>query len=240
MAGIVKQDARRDLIILKDTEEAIAFATEHWVRCAADAIKRRGRFVVALSGGSTPKAIYHVLCSQEIHWNDVHLFWSDERAVPPDHPDSNYHMAMEAGLKGLIPTDQIYRMRAESDIERHAREYEAQLPRDLFDLVMLGVGEDGHTASLFPGTAALESKKLITANFVPKLNSWRMTFTFRAINESRLAVVYALGAAKQPIVQKILTDPTAPEPAHRVGTSQHRALWIVDRAAAPNTKYQKI
>lgn len=233
MAGIIKQDARRDLIVLEDTEAAIAFAVEHWIQCATDAIKRRGRFVVALSGGSTPKAIYHALCNKDIDWNDIHLFWSDERAVPQDHPDSNYRMAMEAGFKALVPTDQIYRMRAESDIERHAREYEAQLPPDLFDLVMLGVGEDGHTASLFPGTAALESKKLIAANFVPKLNSWRMTFTFRAINESRLAVVYALGAAKQSIVQKVLTDPKASEPVHRVGTTQHRALWIVDRAAAP-------
>ena len=236
MAGIVKQDARRDLIVLEDTAAAIAFATDHWLQCAAEAIKRRGRFTVALSGGSTPKAIYQALSSQQqIDWNDIYLFWSDERPVPPDHPDSNYHMAMEAGLKGLIPTDQIYRMRAESDIERRAQEYEAQLPPDLLDLVMLGVGEEGHTASLFPGTAALESKKLVVANFVPKLNSWRMTFTLRAINESRLAVIYALGAAKQPIVQKMVTDPKASEPASRVGTSQHRALWIVDRAAAPRT-----
>lgn len=243
MARPVAVDSRRDLIILENGPMAIEFAAKHWVQQAREAINRRGSFYVALSGGSTPKAIYGELSqpalSNEVDWSCVHLFWSDERAVPPDHPESNYHMAMEAGLRKLsIPSHQIHRMEAETSIETHAKEYEQLIQQDmggsLFDLVMLGVGEDGHTASLFPHTKALEmdetSGPLIVANFVPKLNSWRMSFTFRAINESRLAVFYAIGAAKQAILQKVLLEKEGDEPSRRVGTSQHRALWITDQS----------
>src|SRR5262249_37810698 len=156
------------------------------------------------------KAIFERLTkppySTRIDWSKVHLFWSDERAVPPDHPDSNYRMAMEAGLSKMdIPASQIHRMHAETAIEDNARLYEKTIQHVLklnsFDLVMLGVGEDGHTASLFPDTEALHApeERSVVANYLPDKKIWRMTFTFSCINRARHSVVYVLGASKKSI-----------------------------------------
>jgi 6-phosphogluconolactonase len=162
----------------------------------------------------------------------VFLFWSDERAVPLNHPDSNYHMAMEYFGKLPIPPTQIFRMEAEKG---KAKEYEEKIERyvgkkHLFDLVMLGVGEDGHTASLFPETSALlEEEKLVVMNDIPSKNTKRMTFTFPCIQGSRIIAIYALGAAKQDIVAKVLHAPIiSPYPASRLGTAERPALWILD------------
>lgn len=235
-------DSRRDLIIPGDIEQTIAFAAEHWIHTARRAIQERDRFAVALSGGSTPKAIYQTLASHyknSIDWKKVLLFWSDERAVPPTHPDSNYQMAMQSGLSALpIPPAQIFRMKAEADLEKNAKDYEDILRRELgphlFDLVMLGIGEDGHTASLFPKTAALqESIKLVVANQLPEKNTWRMTLTFPCIRDSRKAVLYAVGENKQAIAPLALRAAiVSPFPASAVGTSAHKSLWILDQAAA--------
>jgi 6-phosphogluconolactonase len=127
---------------------------------------------------------------KRIDWSKIFLFWSDERPVPPEHPESNFFMAMQAGLAKLpIPSSQIFRMHAENEIEKRAREYEKTIQRVLngrpFDLMMLGMGEDGHTASLFPDTKGLDAKdQLIIANFVPQKKSWRMTVTFKCINNA--------------------------------------------------------
>ena len=129
-------------------------------------------------------------------------YMSDERAVPPDHPDSNYRMAMEAGFNQFnIPEEHIYRMKAETDIETNAVEYEklieSLLSKGIFDLVMLGMGEDGHTASLFPKTHGLHTNgRLVIANYVPTLNTWRMTLTFNCINQATHIVVYVIGKNK--------------------------------------------
>ncbi len=232
-------DERRDLLIGKSKEEAIDLAVDHFIGIAKKAIQERGRFSVALSGGSTPKAIYQTLSRQKKHsldWGKVLFFFSDERSVPLDHPDSNYHMAMEAGLKYLpIPKSHIFRMKAEQDIHTHAKAYEhlidKHLGADLFDLVMLGVGEDGHTASLFPGTKALEERgHAVCANYIPQKKIWRMTLTFDCINNSSHIVLYVLGKEKKDIVRRILSPPSncAPLPAERIGTNNNKSLWIID------------
>lgn len=238
MLKIERWDDRRDYIIPGDAGATINFAVEHWVHCAERAIQRKGKFAVALSGGSTPKAIYERLVKEKVDWEKVWLFWSDERAVPPDHPDSNYRMAMESLSKVGVPANQIFRMKAEKDIENNALDYEEKihhnLDKHLFDLVMLGVGEDGHTASLFPNTEALKEKnRLVVANHLSEKKSWRMTFTFGCINGSQNAVIYALSPSKHLIVPKVLNAAIeSPFPASRIGTPEHPALWILDSDAA--------
>ncbi len=234
-------DSRRDYIIPGREEETISFAAEHWIHSAKRAIQQRGLFAVALSGGSTPKAIYQRLASDyksAIDWSKVHLFWSDERGVGPDHPDSNYRMAMESGLKTLpIPFSQIHRMKGETDLHRAASDYEDLIRRllspALFDLVMLGIGEDGHTASLFPHTPAIqEQNRWVAANPVPQKGN-RLTLTFPCINQSAHTAIYALGASKQAIIPLVLNAAIqSPFPASAIGTPEKKALWILDHAAA--------
>lgn len=228
------------LVSFDESAAAIDYSVNFFIQCANDAIKERGLFSVALSGGNTPKMIYERLTHPEnrskVDWQRAFVFWSDERSVPPDHQDSNYRMAMEAGLKTLpIPKNQIFRMQAESDIESHAAAYEAlitqHLPEARFDFVMLGMGDDGHTASLFPHTEALkESKRLVLPNFVPKFKTWRMTLSFPCINASRHICVYVLGSKKEEMLTKVLSKPYQPEnlPAQRIGTVENPAIWITD------------
>lgn len=235
-------DARRDYIIAGDAKKTIEFAAEHWVHSAERAILKRGRFAVALSGGSTPKSIYALLIQKKIDWSKVWLFWSDERGVPPDHPDSNYRMAMESFKNVPIPSSQIFRMKAESNIEKNALDYEDKikhiLGNHLFDLVMLGVGEDGHTASLFPNTKALEvNNRLVCENYILEKNSWRMTLTFPCINESFHSAIYAIGSSKEAIVPKVLNAAIDSEfPTSRIGTAEKKAVWILDSQAASHLK----
>lgn len=240
--SIQEWDSRRDLIIAGDKDKTAQFAAAHWIHSAERAIQQRGRFAVALSGGSTPKTIYQILSTQyktAIDWKNVWLFWGDERAVPPNHPDSNYNMAMQAGFQTLpIPPSQIHRMKAEESIERNAAHYEDILKRELgphlFDLIMLGIGEDGHIASLFPKTAALQEKtKLVVPNFVPEKKSWRMTITFPCIHKSRTTCIYASGQAKQAIVTLALRAAEISSfPASAIGTPEQKALWVLDQEAA--------
>ncbi len=232
----------RKLIVPGDSQKTLQYCVEHFVRIAQESIQDHGAFYVALSGGSTPKAIFQHLSAppyaQQIDWGKVHLFWSDERAVPPTDPDSNFHMAMEAGLKKMpIPQEQIHRMVAEAHIEENALAYENTLPKNRpFDLVMLGMGEDGHTASLFPGTEGLKVKdRLVIANYIPEKNAWRMTFTFSCINSASHIAVYILGASKKQILKQVLAAADTPSsyPILQVGTSESPSLWIADQAALP-------
>ena len=234
-------DQRRHLIIPGNYEVTIAFCCDHFCKLAKNAIDTHGAFFVALSGGSTPKTIFERLTTepyaQKIDWSKVHLFWGDERSVPPDHEESNYRMAMKAGLEKMpIPKEQIHRMHAEKEIEKNALEYEKTILQVLgkhpFDMIMLGMGEDGHTASLFPETKALyEKEHLVVANEVPQKNTWRMTLTFDCINQAQNAVFYVLGAGKKEMLARVLS---AGEkfPSQRIGTKEHPALWIADEAAA--------
>jgi 6-phosphogluconolactonase len=236
-------DDRRDALVLPDAPEAIRYAVEHWVAAAQVFIAKKGRFAVALSGGSTPNAIYQMLATppycRQIDWKKVFLFWSDERSVPSDHKDSNYHAAMIHGFSHL-PLDpaKVFRMEADGQIDRGAEKYEAIIRKTLgpalFDMVMLGVGIDGHTASLFPNTQALHVKdRLVVANHIASANTWRMTLTVPCINQSEQSVFYMFGAAKQTIVRNVLTSPShSLWPASQIGTFDRKSLWILDAAAA--------
>jgi 6-phosphogluconolactonase len=237
-------DERREIIIPGDYPITVIFCVEHFIALSKQAIKDHNAFFVALSGGSTPKAIFEHLTSppydQMIEWNKLHLFWSDERAVLPNHPDSNYHMAMQAGLSKMpIPKEQIHRMRAEENIEENALDYEQKMGAVLkgcpFDLIMLGMGEDGHTASLFPNTQGLHvENRVVIANFLPEKKTWRMTFTFACINQALNIAIYVLAASKKQTLAEVLLSPSQFDryPVQRVGTTSHHALWIVDEAAA--------
>lgn len=236
-------DERRDLIKGEDKFHTIQICVLHFIKTAEQAISERGVFHVALSGGSTPKAIFQSLADEanrdQIDWSNIYLWWSDERSVDGEDENSNYRMAMDAGLSDLpIPEDHIFRMKGEGDIEAHALEYEElikkNVPDETFDLVMLGMGEDGHTASLFPETHALHSDgRLVVANFVEKLNTWRLTFTFKLINAARQTVVYVIGENKAKILKKIIKGDYTPDqlPLQRVGTASNKALIITDNTA---------
>lgn len=226
-------------------------AADEFLRAARAAIEQRGHFTVALSGGSTPKAIFGLLAADEaagrdkLPWDKVQIFFGDERHVPPDHPDSNYRMASEALLSKVpIPPANVHRIRAELDAARAALEYEKELrsafgsnageiPR--FDLIMLGMGPDGHTASLFPGSAALrERAALVAANWVEKFNSHRLTFTFPLLNAAAEVLFVAGGADKAGMLRNVLHgDPSGQTyPAQDVRPASGRLLWLVDEAAA--------
>ncbi|MEZ5314679.1 MAG: 6-phosphogluconolactonase [Chlamydiales bacterium] len=236
-------DERRLIQIPGNYDQTILFAVDKWIEYANESIKDHNFFSVALSGGTTPKAIFQKLVNQAhlIDWSKIYVFWSDERSVLPCHPESNYRMAMEeSGLEKLpIPKNQIYRMVAESDIERNATNYEKIIQRVLgthpFDLIMLGLGDDGHTASLFPNTQGLIAKdQLIVANYIPQKNTWRMTMTYKCINSARHTCMYVLGSKKIKIIEKILTSDYNYKnyPAQNIGTKLNPSLWILDKEAS--------
>lgn len=245
MKNVIKSlDERRNLAIPGDTATTLNFCAEYFFTMARESIQDHNYFAVALSGGSTPKAVYELIASskarKEIDWKKVLLFWSDERNVLPDHPESNYLMAMEAGFSTLgIPSENIFRMHAEKNIEANAKVYEElivnNIPKGVFDLVLLGVGDDGHTASLFPHTHGLHpQKRLVIANFIPDKDIWRMTLTFECINNAHHCCIFAIGRSKADILVRVLKGPYDPDnlPSQRVGTVTHQALWIADLAAA--------
>ncbi|QVL57099.1 MAG: 6-phosphogluconolactonase [Simkaniaceae bacterium] len=236
-------DERRDIAHPGDKEATLTFAVEHFINCGKEAIKAHGFFIVALSGGSTPKALFEKLSSTdyagELDWTKILLFWGDERSVPPTDPESNFRMAMDAGLKTLsIPSEHIFRMEAEENIEENARAYEEKINEALgprpFDLIMLGMGEDGHTASLFPGTKALDEKTaLAVANEVPQKKTWRMTLTYPCINHAKNIVLYVLGASKADMVKQVFLEMHEPPfPVALIGRAGNKALWVLDSEAA--------
>lgn len=220
---------------------------QHVVSLAVDAIASRKVFTLALTGGSTPRPAYEVLATprfaQRVDWTRVHLFWGDERCVPPDHERSNYRMAHEALVEHLaIPSEQVHRMRGEIPPEEAAFGYESQL-RDVFgdvavprfDLILLGLGEDGHVASLFPGTEALEdTKRWVVAHYVAKVEEWRLTFTPPVLNAAENVAFLVSGERKRKILQEILESPYRPEelPAQLVQPVEGHLRWFVDRDAA--------
>lgn len=243
MTKVYRWDDTKNIVIPGDQPATIEFCVKHFVYCAEQAIESHGKFFVALSGGSTPKAIYALLSTTYAHsidWSKVYLFWSDERSVAPDHPDSNYHMAMSSGFSKLpIPPEHVFRMQAEESIKENAKAYEAQIQKTLkgapFDLIMLGMGEDGHTASLFPNTEALkEHYHDVVANYVPQKETWRMTLTFKCINRARNIAIYLLGDSKKETFKQIFLekDPVLLPPAAHVGSKEHPALWILDKSAS--------
>ncbi|GAB4435832.1 MAG: 6-phosphogluconolactonase [Anaerolineae bacterium] len=232
--------------VYPDSEALAHGAATHFVRLAAAAIAEHGRFSVALAGGSTPEAMHRALASEafapRVDWERVHVFWGDERCVPPDHAESNYRMARETLLDGVpIPARNVHRMRAEIGPEAAADEYEAALraffgadgpPR--LDLIFLGMGDDGHTASLFPGTAAVhETAGWVAAHHVAKLGAWRVTLTPAVLNAAANVIFLVAGAHKAARLREVLHGPYQPDalPAQVVKPAAGRLLWLVDQAA---------
>lgn len=224
---------------LFDTEkEAIAFCVQHFYTTAQDAIAKRGCFAVALSGGSTPKALYNALLHSSlvtsIDWRKAFVFWGDERAVAPDDPESNWAMAMQFFGKEPLSFAKKFRMEADTkDLDHAARKYEEHLalcPDRRLDLVYLGMGDDGHVASLFPGTEALkETERLVVPNFVPAKGGWRMTFTYPCINRAREVLILVFGQKKSTTLHEVLKGAKERYPITRVARPEARI--ICDRAA---------
>ena len=167
-----------EIVVLPDPAAVTREAADRFVALARSALAAHGRFTVALSGGSTPKSVYEQLVTQPIEWQHVHVFWGDERCVPPVHPDSNYGMAQRAWLAHInIPAQNVHRLQGELDPAQAAQQYEDELRAVLgtlprFDLILLGMGADAHTASLFPGTPALhEQQRWVVAQYVDKLQA---------------------------------------------------------------------
>ncbi|MBI3830510.1 MAG: 6-phosphogluconolactonase [Planctomycetes bacterium] len=226
-------------IVCKDAAALAEAAAEKFLYLAGNAVP--GPLTVALSGGSTPKKLYEILAqpryAEKIPWERVEFFFGDERAVPPDHKDSNYRMAHEA-LLSKVPV-KAHRMEAElskaAEYEKVIRERvhigSKGIPR--FDLVLLGIGTDGHTASLFPGTAALnEREKLVVMNEVPQLNTRRMTVTYPLLAWAKKIWVLAPGAEKRKVVQECLANPAAPYPVASVKPEPGEILWWLDKESA--------
>lgn len=240
---------RFELQIEAGVHEVSRIAAAEFVLLSQNAIAAKKRFTVALSGGSTPKKLYSILAAEyrdQVDWDAVHFFWGDERHVPPDNQESNFRMANETLLLPLrIPESQIHRIKGENeDAQFAAQEYEEQLRKffeitsddpPVFDLILLGMGPDGHTASLFPGTRVLqEGKKFVAANWVGKFYTYRITFTVPVINHSERVLFLVCGEDKAPALKGVLEGPYEPEqlPAQLVHPGNGKLKWLIDSTAA--------
>ena len=232
--------------------EALSLRTaELFADCIAQSIAARGLARIAVSGGSTPRRTFEMLADSSlplrarVDWSRLFLFWVDERCVPPDHADSNYHMTREALLaKVPLPEAQILRMEGELDPQQAAARYESTLRNQFrlegaevpcFDLIALGMGDDGHTASLFPGTEALQEwMRLVAANFVPQKDTWRITLTAPVLNHARNVVFQIAGKNKASVLRNVLLGPYDPEgtPSQLICTDAGSLLFLLDKDAA--------
>lgn len=234
--------------VVESVDDLARAGAAEFLECARDAEQARGRFVVALSGGSTPRRLYKFLAREpfrrQIPWASVEFFWGDERTVPPDHPDleSNFRMAKEVLLAPLgISPERIHRIEAERpDRDAAARAYETELARVLgepprLDLILLGLGADGHTASIFPQTLAVRERvRWVVAHHVPALGADRITLTPPIINRAACVVFLVAGAEKATAVARVLHGPREPDllPAQLIAPEHGRLLWLLEREAA--------
>jgi 6-phosphogluconolactonase len=237
--------------VTADANTLFEEAAQELIRAAREAVASKGRFDLVLSGGSTPKGLFALLTSDpvlrsNVAWGNVRFFWGDERHVPPDHPESNYGMAREALLRHLpVREEQVFRMHGEiADAAMAASQYEEALRQafDLvpgtvprFDLILLGMGSDGHTASLFPGTKALrERRHLVTSNWVGKLFAHRITLTWPVLNAAERVVFLVNGVDKAPALKGVIEGPREPTqlPAQLIRPRSGSLLWLADKTAA--------
>jgi len=240
--------SERELAVVDDERALARAVAERVIGAGRAAIAARGRFELALAGGSTPKAAYALLATAEfrgaLDWKRVRFFFGDERCVPPADAQSNYRMAKETLFDGLsIAADRVFRMRGEDDPERAAGVYAAVLLRELpetnvaptLDLIMLGMGPDGHTASLFPGSDPFAGDELLVrAVYVEKLGVHRITLTPRMLGAARAVLVATAGDAKAESLAAVLEGPYEPVrfPSQILTRVQSQVTWLVDRAAA--------
>ena len=241
--------------VFPDPDALAGEASALFNKIGLQAIQETGSFSVALAGGSTPIATYQVIANEaqrsaeippsspvpSIDWSRVHFFWSDERCVPPDHPDSNYHMAWNALLNHLpVPYENLHRMEGELDPGLATQRYQDELGRILgshpnIDLVLLGMGTDGHTASLFPGTPAVSNTKAwVAANFVQSMNTWRLTLTSVIINLARNVLFIVSGESKAGVLRQVFKGEYNPSllPSQIINPVEGNLHWFVDKAAA--------
>jgi len=242
-----------DVRVVPNVGSLSHIAGKLFLRLTTGAAPAQRRLNAALSGGSTPRATYVGLARSWLHapdgspdWTRVHLFWGDERYVPPDDPQSNYRMAREALIDHVpIPPENVHPVPTTvGDAREAARQYEAELVKAFglkpgevprFDLILLGMGADGHVASLFPGTAALEeTKRLVVANWVPALETWRITMTLPVLNHAANVMVLVSGKEKSETLRRVLKGPHTPPllPAERLKPTNGTLTWLVDRDAA--------
>jgi len=232
--------------VFPTTAELFRGAADLFWKIGEQAIRDRGRYTVALSGGNTPRGLHHELVTKDrgrLPWEKVFFFWGDERHVPPDFPESNYRMAKETLLSKLtIPGDHIFRMPGElPDAEQGAAIYEQTL-REFFhpapgeflrlDFILLGVGPEGHTVSLFPDTKALEEKyRWVVGNWVGEHSTWRITCTYPVLNHAANVMFLVDGSGKAEIVRTALRDPSAHLPCQGVKPETGELMWYLDQAA---------
>ncbi|KHE92435.1 MAG: 6-phosphogluconolactonase [Candidatus Scalindua rubra] len=235
----------KNIHVYPNKEKLVAATAEHVADCIEQAIQQNGLCNVALSGGNTPGGVFSLLASSPyrgcVDWSRLHLFWGDERMVPPEHPDSNFRMVQETLLDHIkIPDKNVHRMRGEIAPELAAEEYaelldvhfKGSLP--CFDLILLGLGEDGHTASLFPDTDAVEEcEKHVVAVFVPKLSAWRVTLTLPVLNAARKILFLVSGKSKSEMLQRIMSNkqPAKEIPATMVNPQNGELHWMLDSDA---------
>ena len=226
-------------------EQLVTATTEHVVNSIGQAIEERGLCNIALAGGNTPREVYSMLAEESyrgrVDWDKLHLFWGDERMVPPEHQDSNFRMVKETLLDHVrIPDVNVHRIRGEIAPEKSATDYaellhkhfKEDLPR--FDLILLGIGEDGHTASLFPGTDAVEEcERYAVAVFVSRLGTWRVTLTFPVLNAAREVFFLVSGRSKADTVRRIISikQPAKEFPASMVNPENGTLHWMLDSEA---------
>lgn len=244
-------DHMSDLLVVADPTTLAQEAARQILTLAEEAAAHRGRFTVVLAGGSTPQRLYSLLAAEpyctQLPWRNTHLFWGDERTVPPEHPDSNFGMAQGTLLSRIpIPANHVHRMEAErADLDEAATRYETEIARTFavqpsdeppaFDLVLLGLGTDGHTASLFPYTPALrETRRWVVSHDVPTLKTNRLTLTAPILNRAAMILFLVSGIEKAAALQAVLEGPLDPErlPAQLIRPVTGRLVWMADQAAA--------
>lgn len=235
-----------EIVVVPDPVALAREAAQLLTNQAEEAVESRGRFSVALSGGSTPGVLYRLLAEapyrDQIPWKQIHLFWGDERCVPPQDPGSNFRLAEDALIAQVpIPSENVHRVLGELDPERAARAYVKEMedffcgPRTRFDLVLLGLGDDGHTASLFPHSAALQETERLAMAVEARYGdrpAHRVTLTLRAINTARQIWFLVTGQAKAEIVRGVLEGRAKGLPAQRVQPTAGELTWLLDAAAA--------
>jgi 6-phosphogluconolactonase len=236
-----------DLRIFPDRPALFQAAEQEFVRLARAAIQSNGRFTVALAGGSTPKGLYSLLATNTaVAWDKVYFFFGDERHVPPDDPESNYRMAREAMLSKLpLPAGNVFRVPAEDPDAGHAAESYEQTLRQFFqtpagkfprfDLILLGMGPDGHTASLFPGGKALqETSRRVVADWVEKFKTHRITFTLPVLNNAAVVMFLVSGEDKAQALKEVLegSQPAEMFPSKLVRPTNGKLIWLIDQSAA--------
>ena len=239
---------KANLRVFRSLEELSQAAAVRFCELACNSVAEKRTFSAALSGGSTPRRLYELLASPvfSIPWESIHLFQVDERCLPPEHPESNYRMLYEVLLSHApIPEANFHRMAAElEDREGASRQYAAEINRVLqpgqdeilrLDLVLLGMGRDGHTASLFPGTAALRERAAwVRPNFVEKIRAYRLTLTLPVLNAAARILFLVAGADKAETLRQVLEGPRRPEelPVQYVQPASGQVEWYVDENAA--------